>query len=100
MSPRVSKTLWYILLGLHGIAVILPMAWMLSTSLKDSWTIFTDPWGYPEHLRWVNYPNAWKKGDLTWKFLNSIYVSLMALAGTLAVASMAAYVFARFTFPG
>lgn len=100
MTPRASKVLWYILLAIHGLAVLLPMIWMISTALKDSWTIFVSPWGYPEHLAWANFPNAWKKGVLGWKFINSIYISLAALCAALGIASMAAYVFGRFKFWG
>lgn len=96
---------WYLLLVLHGILVVYPMFWLLSTSFKDSWGIFKSPWTLPEEVRWgervpLNYENAWTKGELGPKFLNSVIVSFTSLAALLAIGSMAAYVLGRFAFRG
>lgn len=100
MQPRTSRTLWYILLGIHAILVAYPMFWLLSTSLKSSWGIMTDPWAVPESPHWVNYINAWTKGELGRKFMNSVYMDTIALAAILIIASMAAYCIGRFRFRG
>jgi N-acetylglucosamine transport system permease protein len=88
-----------LLLGFHAIAVILPMLWLIASSFKNSWGIFQNPWAMPDKLRWVNYANAWRVGNLGWKFVNSIMVSFSSLALALILGSMVAYVVGRFFFP-
>jgi N-acetylglucosamine transport system permease protein len=95
-----QKTLIYAFLFVMAAAVIYPMAWLFATSLKDSWTIFQNPWAMPEKLQFENFTNAWTKGGMGMKFANSLIVSTVALAAILLVSAMAAYVLARFAFPG
>jgi len=99
-ARTVSRACRYALLGGHGLLVLFPMLWLLTTSLKDTWSIFKDPWKLPETLQWVNYSKAWISGGLGWKFWNSMVVDLVALTVILLVAAMAAYALARFKFPG
>lgn len=95
-----SRTIWYIILCVHTLLVVYPMFWLLSTSLKNSWEIFKDPWALPTSLRGINYFNAWTKGALGRKLINSVIIDGVALAAILVVASMAAYVLGRFAFRG
>lgn len=99
-EARAERFLIYAGLAVYAAIVIYPMVWLLSTSLKDSWSIFQNPWAFPVKINWQNYPNAWTKGELGFKFLNSVIVDVISLALILAVSAMAAYVLARFTFPG
>jgi len=96
----IGKALLYLLLITHALVVVYPLFWLLATSLKNSWSIFKDPWALPEKSQWVNYANAWIKGALGWKFLNSLVVDVSALVFILLVSAMAAYALARFKFPG
>lgn len=95
-----QKTFLYLFLTIMAITVIYPMAWLFATSLKDSWSIFQDPWAFPEKLQFANFSGAWIKGGMGLKFLNSLWVTLVSLTGILVLSSMAAYVIARFKFPG
>ena len=47
-----------------------------------------------------NYRKAWVESHFSRYFFNSIWVTGWSLFGTLAIAAMAAYVLARFEFPG
>lgn len=47
-----------------------------------------------------NYRKAWVDSGFSRYFFNSLWVTFWSLLGTLAIASMAAYVLARFDFPG
>ncbi len=94
------KTGLYAFLGFFALLVAYPMFWLLSTSLKDSWSIFKAPWALPTEFRFENYSNAWIKGALGWKFLNSLMVDFAALGLILALAVPAAYAMARFRFRG
>jgi len=90
----------YAVLSCYALLVIYPMVWLVLTSLKDSWSIFKNPWAIPETLKFVNYPNAWIKGALGLKFLNSLVIDSLSLLFILCLSSMAAYVLARFRFWG
>lgn len=90
----------YVLLSLYALLVIYPMFWLVATSFKDSWSIFKSPWGLPETLNWHNYVSAMQKGELAHKIWNSLVVDLIALGFILLFSAMAAYVLARFRFPG
>lgn len=95
-----GRILIYSLLSLYALLVIYPMFWLVTTSLKDSWSIFKAPWGLPQTLNWKNYSNAMVKGELAHKIWNSLVVDLVALGFILLFSAMAAYVLARFRFWG
>lgn len=95
-----GRILIYSLLSLYALLVIYPMFWLVTTSLKDSWSIFKAPWGMPQTLNWENYSNAMVKGELAHKIWNSLVVDLVALGFILLFSAMAAYVLARFRFWG
>jgi ABC-type glycerol-3-phosphate transport system permease component len=94
---RYDWPLHLVLMGLLLVSLV-PLLFMLFISLKDMGQFVTQPLGlsFPLHLE--NYEIAFNV--LKVSFLNSLIVSAAAIAGTLAVASLAAYAFARFRFPG
>lgn len=96
------RTRWSngLLLGLYLVSIGVPLAWMLLTSLKTGPEIFAQPWGLPRTPHWVNYVNAWQGAGLGPAFVNSVLVTLGTLALLLPAGAMAAYVLARYAFPG
>jgi multiple sugar transport system permease protein len=106
--PRVKpldvlSAIWIILL--LGFAVV-PMLWMLSTSLKGQFAALQQPpeW-IPSHPTLQNYITLLSPtGDVgpvfLRYFLNSLIVSLTTTALGVLVAIPAAYAFSRFRFPG
>ena len=93
-------TTTHLLLGLWAVMVIFPFLWMIFSSFKTDAEIIFSPWKLPETLQWDNFSRAWTKAHLGRYFLNSIIVIAGSLTGTLLFSSMAAYVLARFQFPG
>jgi multiple sugar transport system permease protein/raffinose/stachyose/melibiose transport system permease protein len=75
-----------------------PFLFLLQTSLKDNSQFFHDFWGLRPPLHWQNYVDAW--GAIHAYIGNTVIVTAVTVAGTLAVASLAAYAFARHRFPG
>ncbi|MDE2127275.1 MAG: carbohydrate ABC transporter permease [Armatimonadetes bacterium] len=90
-------------------AVVLPMLWLVSTSLRTTRAIFRNPFGLPEvlvkpsaaalHTIAANYANAWTGSHFGWYFFNSVKVVSISLALILLLGSMTAYALARFSFP-
>ena len=100
IGARLYQLLAQIPLLLWAAMVILPFLWMIVTSLKNDREILTDPFGFPAELQWENFERAWNTANIGTYFFNTIFVMAMSLTGTLLVSAMAAYVIARFDFPG
>ncbi|MGW1778204.1 carbohydrate ABC transporter permease [Streptomyces sp. NPDC002143] len=83
-----------------AIMVVLPLLWAVMTSFKDDGSIFGSPWSLPDKLHFDNWSRAWTEANMSDYFLNTVLVVGGSLVGTLALGSMAAYVLARFDFPG
>jgi N-acetylglucosamine transport system permease protein len=77
-----------------------PLLWVLWSAFKDSNGILSDPWGLPTTLHWENWSNAWNDANMGRYFVNTAIVVGGSVVGTMVLGSMAAYVLARFTFPG
>lgn len=100
MISKTARSLLYLCLSLYALVVVYPLFWMIATSLKDSWSIFAEPWRLFGAPRWVNYSNAWLKGALGLKFWNSLLIDTVSLFLILLLSAMVAYVLARFRFRG
>ncbi|MFJ2830139.1 carbohydrate ABC transporter permease [Streptomyces sp. NPDC087263] len=88
------------ILVIWAIMVVLPLLWAVMTSFKDDNAIFSSPWSLPDKLHFDNWSRAWSQAHMSDYFGNTIIVVGFSLAGTLVLGSMAAYVLARFEFPG
>ncbi|CAN5693303.1 carbohydrate ABC transporter permease [soil metagenome] len=76
--------------------MLLPLAWMVLTSLKSFDEVLASPprW-IPEHFRWQNYREALTTFDFLRYFANSTILAVGNIVGTLISCSLAAYAFAR-----
>jgi N-acetylglucosamine transport system permease protein len=88
------------MLVIWAILVVMPLVWAVMTSFKDDHSILTSPWSLPSHLHFENWSRAWSQAHMSDYFLNTVIVVACSLFGTLLLGSMAAYVLARFEFPG
>lgn len=79
---------------LTGVVFILPLLWMISTSLKTPEQIFTqDIVWIPRPLNWVNYVRAFQYVDLLNALKNTLFLSTLNVLGVLFSCSLAAYAF-------
>jgi N-acetylglucosamine transport system permease protein len=84
-----------------ALMVVYPMLWVVMSSFKDDAQIITDPLSLiPHSLHWDNFQRAWVKGELGIDFLNTVVVVGAGVVLTMLFGSMAAYVLARYEFPG
>lgn len=101
--PRVpvGRVVTLILIVLGALIMLIPFAWMLSTSLKPSGALLTlPPRLVPEEPTLDAYRRVMEAFPMARVFLNSVVVALGTTAGQLVMASMSGYAFARFRFPG
>ncbi|MBQ0852761.1 carbohydrate ABC transporter permease [Streptomyces sp. NPDC057621] len=85
---------------LWAFMVAMPLLWAVMTSFKTDKEIFSSPWALPDSLHFDNWSRAWTEANMSDYFLNTIIVVGFSLLGTMLLGSMAAYVLARFEFPG
>jgi raffinose/stachyose/melibiose transport system permease protein len=81
-------------------ACLLPLFWMLASSLKTQSTVFSDMSLWVRHPHWANYSEAWTRGNFGQYFFNSLFYTTVVVFGVIGIASLAAYAFSRLKFPG
>ena len=97
----IRNVLRYLILTSLAAVFILPFIWMLSTSLKGYENIFSLPMKWiPETIHWENYVNVFKAMPFLTYLNNSIFVTGLAIFGTVLSSSMVAYAFAVLRWPG
>ena len=72
------------------------MIWTVLQSFRNSKEIIFEPWNFPSSLLWENYSNALISLNVATYFLNSVIVTTTSLALGVLLASMIAYVLARY----
>jgi len=89
----------YSVLTIGAFISLVPFLWMIFKSvmsLGDSMgTAFL-----PTEIHLENYVEAWKIGNFSEYFVNSILITVITLIGELTFSILAAYAFARIDFPG
>jgi multiple sugar transport system permease protein len=91
----------YVVLIALGTLYLLPLLWMVATSLKTGpQAIATPPSLIPSPFVWENYPDALTKINFPVALRNSLLYALPAVVGTVISCSLVAYGFARISWPG
>ncbi|AEV82842.1 sugar ABC transporter permease [Actinoplanes sp. SE50] len=91
----------HIALFLWALATAGPLIWVVLASFKDNTEIFLGkPFSLPAHFSFKTYADAWSEAHIGQYFLNSVFVVVVSTAGTMLLGAMAAYVLARYRFPG
>lgn len=90
-----------LVVALGAVAVLFPVFWMLSTSLKTTDDTAAIPiiW-IPAHFQWQNYHDALTDQPFGLYFRNTAIVTFTSLVGTLLSAALVGYGFARLRAPG
>lgn len=88
----------YGFLILLALIYILPLVWVVITSLKDDNVLMSSPWAMPDRLMFENYSYAWTMGNLGKATLNSFIVCTITLFISMIVGAMAAFAIARLRF--
>ncbi len=91
----------YLALIVSAALMVIPFYWSLSTSLKLEQFVFANPpqW-WPNPLTLENYASVFTKIHFYRYFINSVIVAGFVTAGHVFFDTLAAYAFAKLTFPG
>ena len=91
----------YLLLVVLSVAVLVPFAWMVSSSLKLDNEVFSVPIRWiPAEFHWENFTTIWSRIPLLTYLRNSVFLSLTITVLQVLTGSFAAYGFAKVRFPG
>jgi multiple sugar transport system permease protein len=81
--------------------VLIPLAYMVSTSLKLPSDVFDLPLRWiPEQLHFSNYVSPLREKPFLRWFFNSAFVALSVTLLNLLTSALAGYSFAKFSYPG
>jgi multiple sugar transport system permease protein len=97
------KVVLVLLILLAGaLLFLLPLFWMITTSLKTQPEVYVFPPTFlPKTFRWQNFVEGWSypKTDFPRWTWNTLVITLGVMIGTLFTSSWCAYGFARIKFP-
>lgn len=83
---------------LYVALVLLPILWVLVTSVKSSQEILDSPLTLPATISLENYARAWTAQKLDQAFLTSLLATLFTLLILMPTGCMAAYALAKYKF--
>lgn len=98
-----SSVISTIILACIALLFIIPLLWMVSSSLKTTAEVFETPFHWlPRAAQWQNYAKVWSdsEADLLGAYLNMAQIILFGVGGQVLIASLAAYAFAKVDFKG
>ena len=107
---------WYTKLAVHAVLIVLalpfvmPLGWMLSTSLKTNqqaqpkvvstdWGAFLGQW-WPNPAQWHNYPDSLSYVPFPQYLRNTIMLCAFNVVGAVGSSAVAAYAFAKMQWRG
>ncbi|HEY9804997.1 MAG TPA: carbohydrate ABC transporter permease [Candidatus Obscuribacterales bacterium] len=107
MNGSKRQFLWqrvgmYSLLGAIALVMLLPLIWLVSTSLKSpTENIFQfPPQLWPKQPTWQNFVQVWQTNPFGRYLFNSTLVAVLTVTLNLLFCSLAAYPLARLNFRG
>ena len=106
-----NRSVWgdigvYLLLVIVAVAMVFPLVFSVASSLKPLDELFRfPPRVFPQHVTLDNYSDLFVTMGQSWVpfsryLVNTVLITFLGTAGHLVVASMAAFVLAKYDFPG
>jgi multiple sugar transport system permease protein len=101
ITAMIRSIVIYGMLVVGAFVMLLPFAWMLSSSFMSTEEVISRPLTWvPSALRFENYSRLSEAIPLGRMYLNSMIVTTLTTLGILLTSSLAGYGFAKFQFPG
>ncbi|MBN8592762.1 MAG: carbohydrate ABC transporter permease [Anaerolineae bacterium] len=90
----------YILLIVAGVVTLVPVIWVIISSLRESSAVVAIPLGLPNPPQWSNYTYAWEAGKVRVSFRNSLIITSASTFLVIGASTLAGYSLARLKFFG
>ncbi|MDL2300909.1 carbohydrate ABC transporter permease [Lachnospiraceae bacterium OttesenSCG-928-D06] len=98
---KFNRVVTYIIVITIALITILPLVWMVSSSLKLDKDVFSVPIQWiPSNPQWKNYKIIWEKIDFALYTFNSMKLTIIITLIQVLTSSFAAYGFAKCKFKG
>ncbi len=94
-KTKISHVFIYTFLVILALIYLLPLAWVVLTSLKDDSVLMISPWALPTRPMFENYSFSWTMGHLGIATLNSFIVCTVTLFFSMLFGAMAAFGIAK-----
>ena len=96
-----AQPLVYTLMIILSLIFAFPFVWTTLTAFKAPYEIFRFPPPiFPEKFLWMNFVQVWQEAPFVTFLINTLTVAGFSIVGDITTASLVAYGFARFRFPG
>jgi len=96
-----THTIIHLILMVGCVAMVFPLLWTISTSLKLSRNLdYTRIDLIPDPIAWYNYVRLFELEPVGLEFRNTMTIMVAAQFGSLVMCSLVAYAFACIPFPG
>jgi multiple sugar transport system permease protein len=103
-SAVLRAVIYHTIVVLTAFAVLYPLLWLLSSSLKDNSEIFINTYQLiPSVIKFENYVNGWQGfggNKFSTYFMNSFIITVCATVGCVISSTLVAYGFGRIQFMG
>ncbi|HYF92547.1 MAG TPA: carbohydrate ABC transporter permease [Symbiobacteriaceae bacterium] len=101
ISHYVRQGLIYLFLSALAVPFLFPFLWMISSSFKRLDEVFAfPPTLLPSEWHWENFARAFTYQPFARHYFNSLYIAVLVTIGTVLIASLSGYAFARIRFKG
>lgn len=89
----------YGVLAVGAFVSVIPFLYMISASLMTLGETINRQ-ALPKVPQWANYLEAWREGQFSRYFLNTVIITTLTILGVLVSSILAGYAFANISFPG
>ncbi len=98
-NTPLGRTIKAFLLFVYFLMAVVPLYWILVTSLKEPTEVYTWPLRYwPTHITLAGYRFLFKFANFAQFFKNSLFTSLTASFFAMVFSSLSGYIMARYKF--
>lgn len=96
----VGRSLRYVVLVVVAGVIVIPLAYAILGGFRDNGQIGNAPLGWPDPWVPTNYTEVLASADFWRQLGNSALIAAISTFSVVALSAMAAFAFARMTFPG
>ncbi len=102
VGRTIGRVILYTVLGVGGLVMLLPLAWMLSTASKPLDEAISPSFSLlpSRFMLRPNLVSAFNHAPIAVFFKNSVIVSTCVVVGDVVISSLAGYSFAKFSYTG
>lgn len=97
---KVFITLAIAIMSGYVLLILYPLLNMVMSSFKSNRAILTSPFAFPEAISFKTYKTVWIDKGFSRYFMNSLFVTGIAMGFVLLFGSMASYGISRYTYRG